>query len=119
MTEPTAETPPTADPEPGRITTIDALASKVDRLAELVAKVIPGSHAQAEQRVEERLDRPSTVEEQVKAELDKAKREEAERAAREARDADDKQLRETVAKLAEKPPEPPVRRATRLLGWGP
>ena len=119
MTEPATETPPDADPEPGRITSIDSLADKVDRLAALVEKVIPGSHAQAQERVEQRLDRPTTVEEQVKAELDKAKREEAERQAAEAKDADDKQLRETVAKLAEKPPEPPVRRATRLLGWGP
>lgn len=111
---------PAADPpaETDQGDRIDRIEGKVDHLAELVAKVLPG-HAEAQENVEQRLDRPSTVEEQVKAELAKAQRETAEREAREQRDAEFTSVKDQVAKLTEKAPEPPVRRATRWLGWGP
>lgn len=83
----------------------------------VVARIIPGSHAEAEARTERRLDRPSTVEEQVKAELAKARADQDRAAAAEAEKSERQTLREQVAKLAEVKPEPPERRSTRVM-WG-
>lgn len=125
MTQPATEPAPAAPAEPAaapgaeenRIHSLDSLNQKIDALASVVARLVPGSHADAQQRVEQRLDRPSTVEEQVQAELARARQEEAEKTAREQREADFTSVKETVAKLTEKTPEPPVRRATKFLGW--
>ena len=59
---------------------------------------------------------------QVRAELARAREEEAaERRAAEAAEADQserQQMREDLAKLKEKPPAAPAPRRTRMLGWG-
>lgn len=116
MSEPATETPP-AETGPGE-DRMDRIEDKVDKLAAAVSKLIPGSHAEAEDRVESRLDRSSTVEEQVRAELDKAKREQEAAAAADADKAERETVGQRLARLEEKPPQPPVRRATKLLGWG-
>ena len=102
--------------EESRIISIADLSAKVDKLAELVSRIIiPGSHAEAQQRTEERLDRPSSIEEQVRAELARAKEQEA---AEQAAAGKDQELQSRLAKLEETPPAQPVPRRTRLLGWG-
>jgi hypothetical protein len=106
------------DGEAGRIHSIEALSERVDRLADAVARIVPGSRAEAQDRVEARLDRPSSVQEQVRAELERAEQERQRQAADEADKAERQTLRERLAKLEETPPRQPVRRATRLLGWG-
>jgi len=103
------------DTESSRIVDINALSAKVDKLAELVEKILPGSHDEAQTRTEEHLDRPSTVEEQVRAELARA-REEEQRAQADTADKEDVKTR--LAKLEETPPAQPVPRRTRMLGWG-
>jgi len=103
------------DTENERIISIADLSAKVDKLAELVSRIIPGSHAEAQQRTEERLDRPSSIEEQVRAELARAKEQEA---AEQAAAGKDQELQSRLAKLEETPPAQPVPRRTRLLGWG-
>ena len=90
----------------------------VDRIEQALARVLPGSHAEAEQRTERRLDRGSSVEEQVRAELDKAKREEEAAARADAEKAEGESMKERLARLEEKPPAPPSSRRTALLGWG-
>lgn len=96
---------------------LDAQEGKLDRLAELVSRVIPGSHAEAEQRTGARLDRPTRAADsaadvgaQVRAELDRRDKEAAGR-------AEQDELKAAVARLQETPPRAPVRRATKLLGW--
>lgn len=112
MTEP-ATTEPPADPD-----RLDRIESKVDTLADVVAKLVPGSHAEAQDREEARLDRPSTVEEQVRAELARRDKQAADDQAAAAAQTERETLQARLAKLEEQPPQPPVRRATKLLGWG-
>lgn len=114
---PETDTTTGGDAEASRIASIDDLVAKVDRLAELVARVIPGSHAEAEQRTEDRLDRPTDVSEQVRAELARAREAEAAEQAAAREREEHENLKATVARLAETRPQPPVRRATRVM-WG-
>lgn len=97
---------------------LDKQQGQLDRLAELVSHVIPGSRTEAQQHTERRLDRPTRgadaatdMGEQVRRELDRREAAAAERTERE-------QLKAQVAKLSETPPKPPVPRRTKLLGWG-
>jgi hypothetical protein len=101
-------------------TSLGQVNDRLDRIEQALARLIPGARAASEHKVEERLDRPSTVEEQVQAELARRDKAEAEKqAAGEAKKEQD-DLKAKVAALAEKPPVPPLRRATKLLtaGWG-
>lgn len=97
---------------------IGRVEQKVDRLAELVQKIVPGSHAEAQQRTEDRLNRPDDVAGQVRAELARARQEQDAAAAAEREKSEQQQLRETVRKLQETPPAAPTPRRTKLLGWG-
>ena len=97
---------------------IERVETKLDALIETVSKIIPGSHAEAEERTERRLDRGSAVAEEVKAELEKAKQEEAKRRAADEDKNERAQIRADLAKLQETPPAQPVPRRTRILGWG-
>ena len=97
---------------------IERVEGKLDALIDTVNKLLPGSRAEAEERTGERLDRGSTVEEQVRAELARAKREEAEAAARDKEKAESETVQQRLARLEETPPAPPSLRRTKLLGWG-
>lgn len=107
-TEEPTETPPAEGER------LDRVEAKVDKLTGLVEKFI-GSGGNTEPAAKQAPTRPEGVEEQVRAELARAK-------AEEAKQAEERETKETVAslraKLEEKPPAPPVRRATKLLGWG-
>jgi hypothetical protein len=93
---------------------LDRIEAAVDKLTAAVSGILPGSRKEAGDRLERRLDRPSTVQEQVEAEL--AKREKD--AADQKRNSEHEDLKSQVAKLSERPPAEPARRATKLLGWG-
>jgi len=94
---------------------LDRIEKAVDKLSALVEGILPGSHAEAQERTERNLDRPSSIEEQVQAELAKRDREAKDK----TRDEEHTSMREQLAKLREVPPAPPVPRRTRMLGWGP
>lgn len=96
--------------EGDRLTRIE---ERLDTLAAAVSRLIPGSHKEAQQRTEERLDRPSTIEEKVREELARRDREAALKSAQDEAQS----LGQRVARLEEKPPEPPERRSTRVM-WG-
>ena len=100
---------------------VDSLTGKVDQILEVLGKFTGGSPVSreaAQSQTEDRLDRPSSVAEQVRAELAKA---ETARAADQAA-ADDKsereQMKADLAKLKETRPEPPQPRRQRVM-WGP
>jgi flagellar biosynthesis/type III secretory pathway protein FliH len=108
----TAEAPPSADTGER----LDRLEGAVGRIEQALGKLVPtGTRADSEQRVQRRLEAPSTVEDQVRAELAKARREEADQAAAAGKE---ETLNQRLAKLEERPPAPPVKRATKMLGWG-
>jgi hypothetical protein len=93
--------------------------TKLDAILDKLGHLVPGSHAEAQQHTEERLDRPASVAEQVRAELARA---DAERKAQADADADKserEQMREQLAALREKPPDPPMPLRSRVLmkGW--
>jgi hypothetical protein len=99
-----------------------ALEAAVDRIETAVNQLVPGSHAEAQDRTERRLDRGSSMAEQVRAELAKAKEEDAAAAAAAASTEEargkERRTEERLARLEERPPAPPRLRRTRLLGWG-
>lgn len=67
-------------PEPGESAPqwATALQAKVEALAATVAGLVPTTHAQAQQRTEDRLDRPSSVEDAARRELERLRRQERE-----------------------------------------
>jgi hypothetical protein len=114
-----------SDPESERIQSIDSLAERQNRvegkLDQLLNMVTGGgklvSHGQAQQDTEDRLDRPSSVAEQVRAELAKAEQDRASRSAAEDEKAEREQMKADLAALREKPPAPPQPRRQRVM-WG-
>lgn len=113
--------------EPADETRLDRLEDKQEeqgqilaRIEQALAKIIPTSHAEAEQRTEQRLDRGSSIAEAVRAELDKAKRDEAAQQDADQEKTERQELRDLAAKLREKPPTPPRNplKAFATLGWG-
>ena len=96
---------------------LDRLEGKVDALAAAVARLVPGVHKASTEKVEARLDRPSTVEEQVQAELVKAREAEARDKAAADEKSEREQMKADLARLTESKPEPPVPMRQRLLGW--
>ncbi len=112
MADDTTTPPELAD----RVGTIESKVDQIiSRLGELVRGTGPaaGAHTTAAKITDARLE-PQTVEEQVAAAL-AAKDQQAKEA---ALHADVASLKETTAKLAETPPEPPQRRVERVMGWG-
>ena len=97
----------------------------IHRIEEALAKVLPGSHAEAEARTERRLDRGSTaaekaadMEEQTAAVIAQLDKRAADKADADAAKADEDNWRARVAKLEERPPAPPRSRAKRWgTGW--
>ena len=87
--------------------------SAIDRLADAISRWVPTTRGEAQEHTERRLERPSSVAEQVQAELDRRDQ----KAKEAARDGELTTLRETVGKLQEKAPEPVARGIERVMGW--
>lgn len=97
---------------------LDRLETRVASIAEAVNRLLPGSHGEAQQRTEARLDRPNDVQEQVRAELARRDKEAADQAAADTARQEQENLKTQVARLSEQPPQPQVPRRTKILGWG-
>lgn len=119
MSEQATETSTAAEPPDGSTSErLGRVEAAVERIENALSRVLPGSHAEAQERTEERLDRPSSIEEQVRAELEKRDRQAAEQAAAEKEKADKETVAQRLARLEETPPAPPRLKRTALLGWG-
>jgi hypothetical protein len=106
---------PETDPDlTGRVESLETGQGKI--LAKL-DELLGGAHAKAEKHEERRLDRPSTVEEQVRAELDRKDREAKSAAEKDAEKSERESMRETLAKLTEAAPVQPQPRRQRVM-WG-
>lgn len=97
---------------------LEQISSAVQGLTGTGGKLTPASHTEAQQRTEDRLDRPSSVQEQVRAELARAQAERQAEADKDAAKSEREQMLERMARLEEKAPRPPVPWRTRMLGWG-
>jgi hypothetical protein len=95
--------------------------TRLDRLERKLDDLLAVRHVTAEHDEATRLGRPTTVEEQVRAELQRADDERKAQAAADADAADRQSVKEELAavkaKLAEAPPSEPVARRTRAM-WG-
>ena len=95
----------------------DGLEAKVDNILEVLGKGESRARADAEQHTEDRLDRPTTVAEEIRQQLADAKA--AEAADAEKRGSADRlaALEAKVTGMTEQTPEAPVRRVEKLWGW--
>ena len=114
------ETTSTAGPPPDGTDheRLGRVESAVERIETALARIVPGSHAEAEERTEARLDRGSDFQAMVAAEVERSQKAAAEHAAAEAAKAEEASVRERIARLEEKPPAAPRLRRTPWLGWG-
>jgi hypothetical protein len=109
-------------PEGGDLTDrVERLESGQSRILGKLDQLLSGTgkaHEAAEEHEERRLDRPSSIEEQVRAELARADEEKAKAAEADADKTERQTIRETLAKLTEVPPRQPQPRRQRAM-WGP
>lgn len=105
---------PDSGPAADSTGSLDQRVSRIEStLGEIKAMLAGGEHQAhdaAADHTRERLDRPTAIADEVRAQLDD----------RERRTADETRLdrvETTVAELRETRPEPPVRRVERFLGW--
>ena len=93
------------------------LSDRMDRLERKLDELLDAGQAKAAGHQETRLDRPSTVEEQVRAELERRDKEAAAKADSEAQASERQTVAERLAKLEEKAPAQPQPRRQRVM-WG-
>jgi hypothetical protein len=106
-----------SETEGERIQSIDQIAARQDSIEAKLDQLLGTGHAKAEAREEKHLDRPSSVEEQVRAELARADAERKAAADAEAEKSERQTIREQIAKLTEARPEQPQPRRQRVM-WG-
>ena len=109
-----AEDAPSIDELEQRVSGVE---SKLDLILDKLGGTRDQAHVAAQEHTEDRLDRPSSIAEQIRAQLEETR-------AREAAEADKRSsadrlasLEERLSGMAEKPPEDPLRPVTRLM-WG-
>jgi hypothetical protein len=89
----------------------------LSKLDELIGTGSP-AHDKAQEHQEKHLDRPSTIEEQVRSELAKAEADKKAAADKDAEKTERQTVLQTLAKLTEARPEQPQPRRQRIM-WGP
>ena len=96
---------------------IDAQDSKLDTILDKLGGITGQAHAAAQQHTEDRLDRPSTIAEEIRAQLEAQRT--ADEAAAEKRGSAERlaAMEERLAGMQEKIPETPPRRVEKILGW--
>lgn len=94
-----------------------SITDKVDQILGIVGKGEHAAHDAAQRHEEEKLDRPSSVAEQIRAGLDERDARERERQAAADRDGRLGVLEQKLTDMAEKAPEVPARRVERIMGW--
>lgn len=95
---------------------VNALDTKLDRIIDMFGSK-GETHAAAEQHTEERLDRPSSVAEEIRAQLAEQRARDEADAAKNAESAWRKSVDERLTGMAEKTPEAPLRRVEKIMGW--
>ena len=116
MTEPTPEPETESHEGESQGDRLDKVEHKVDVIGQKIDQILGLGHKpDAPEAAEPEAEAPDVASE-VRAELAKLKQAEERKAAREKRDADISELKETVAKIREKPPKE-YRKVTNLV-WG-
>lgn len=104
-----------------RVERLETSTGKIEsKLDELLGMFKTGGKAQvaAAEHEERKLDRPSAVEEQVRAELARAEQEAKAKADAESEKSERQTIREQLARLTETKPVAPQPRRQKIM-WGP
>ena len=104
--------------EPERIQSLDSIAERQDRIETKLDQLLSGAHDKAEKHEEDKLDRPTTIAEQVRAELARAEQEKAAEQKEAEKQAEQETIAQRLARLEESPPVQPQPRRQRIM-WGP
>jgi hypothetical protein len=112
-----AETDPATPDLEDRVESLETGQSKILSKLDEILGISGKPHKAAEQREEQHLDRPTTVQEQVRAELARADAERKAQADADAEKSEQQTMRETLAKLTEAKPAQPQPRRQRTM-WG-
>ena len=113
-----ADDDPGPGPDAGLADRVERLESGQSSIIRKLDELIGGAHAKAADHTETRLSRPSSIEDQVRAELDRKDREARDTAEKEGTKTDLQAMREQLAKLTEAKPVQPQPRRQRVM-WGP
>lgn len=113
-----AETQTDPPAETGLEDRVESLETGQSKILSKLDELLKGAHSKAEQHQADKLDRPSSIEEQVRMELARKEREAAEATAKDQAKTERETLAQRLAKLEEKPPVQPQPRRQRLM-WGP
>ena len=89
---------------------VDGIESKLDTILAKLGGAEGQAHAVAQEHTEERLDRSSTVADDIAKALEERDRNQKESDWKTGVDT-------TLAQLTEKVPEPPVRKVEKIMGW--
>jgi hypothetical protein len=98
-------------------TRIDGLESKLDLVISRLGGAKDQAHAAAEQHTEDRLDRPSTIAEEIRQQLDAQRAADADAAERRTSGERLAALEDRIKNMAEQTPQPPERKIEKILGW--
>ena len=94
-----------------------SITDKVDQILGIVGKGEHTAHDAAQKHEEAKLDRPSSVAEQVREQLDARDARERERQAAADRDGRLGTIEQALKDMTEKAPEVPARRVEKFMGW--
>jgi hypothetical protein len=96
---------------------IDGLESKLDVVISKLGGARDQAHTAAEQHTEDRLERPSTIAEEIRAQLDAQRAADAETAEKRGQADRLAAVEERIKGMAEQTPAPPERKIEKFLGW--
>ena len=112
----------TAEPETGSSTAeleqrVSGIESKLELILDKLGGAKDQAHDAAQQHTEDRLDRPSNIADEIRQQL--AQQRAAEAADAEKRGQADRiaAVEQSLAGMAEKTPEAPLRRVEKIMGW--
>jgi hypothetical protein len=114
----TTETGETGEPSTRELAgRIDGINAKLDALIDKLGSKSAGAHAAAEQHTEDRLDRPTTIADQIRQQLEEQRAADAETAEKRGQADRLAAVEQRLAGMAEATPAPPERRIEKILGW--
>jgi hypothetical protein len=96
---------------------VEHVETAVDRIVSKLDELLGGGRKKAEDHEADKLDRPTEVQEQVRAELARAEQEKAAKAMADGDKAEKQTMAQRLAKLEEAPPVQPQPRRQRAM-WG-
>jgi hypothetical protein len=98
-------------------TRVDRVESKLDQLISIVSGKEQQGQKIAQRGREAELNAPTTVADQIRAQLEERDRKAAETAGKQAETDRVAALEAKIAEMSEQPPETPARRVERFMGW--